>query len=477
LKVTTETPKDCEVLLTVEIDDRQKDKVLQKAARRIAKQVRIPGFRPGKAPYNLMVNRFGLEAIQDEAMEELTSAVFQNALKEADVTPYAMASMESIEWEPLVMKIKVPTEPVVELGNYRDLRVEFEKPEVTPEELDHELEHLKDSYATFVPMERPAEVGDLVSVTIDEKDAESGEVLSTDQSIEITLREAAEMDDEPDWATHLAGLSADDEAVFTHTFADDYPNAQYAGKTVEISASVETVKTKEEVELNDEFASLVGDFDTLDDLKAQIEEDMVARTQNEIDMDLIGTVLEQVVDGAKTIKWPAIMEEEEIYSSIDYQRKQSGLDMDSFLKTQGKTLEELQEEKRETVQKSLKTALVLSKVVELEGLQVDGTEIRQQAEWMVMLSGGSEEAAEAFASPDGLRMLANNILSDKARARLLAIAKGELEEEEEAADAEDEAEATSNDDTAAEAELDPEAETTAEADPEAEAVADQETEA
>ncbi len=428
MKVTTETPKDCEVLLTVEIDDQRKDKLLQKAARRIAKQVRIPGFRPGKAPYNFMVNRFGLEAIQDEAMEELTSTVFQSALEEADVTPYAMASLESIDWDPLVMKIKVPTEPIVELGNYRDIQLDFEEATVSAEEIDRELEHLQEHYATFTPIERPAETGDLVSVSVTEKDTVTGDVLSEDEPMDITLREAAEDNDGPDWATHLAGLSAGDEAAFTHTFDDDYPNEQYAGKTVEILAQTEAVKVKETIELNDEFAGLVGDFDTLDDLKAQIEKDLAARKQRNIDEDLLETMLQRVVDEAKVIKWPAIMEDQEIDSTLDYQRKQAGLDMDSYLKTQGKPYEELRDEKREIVRKSLRRALALSKVVDLEGLEINGAELRQQADLLVMLSGGTAEATRAFKSPEGLRNLGNNMLSDKARGRLLAIAKGKIAE-------------------------------------------------
>ena len=109
MNVTKGALENCEVLMTVERDEAQKEKLLQKEARRLSKQVKIPGLRPGKAPYKHILNRFGIEALQEEALQDLTESVFRSAIKEADITPFAAASLDNIEWDPLVMKVKIPT--------------------------------------------------------------------------------------------------------------------------------------------------------------------------------------------------------------------------------------------------------------------------------------------------------------------------------------------------------------------------------
>ncbi len=436
MKVTKETTENCEVILTVEIDDAQKQKLLQKAARRISKNVRIPGFRPGKAPYNLVLSRFGIDAIQEEATKDLTTTVFQSALEEAEVTPYAMASLDKIEWEPLVMTVKVPTDPVVELGDYRSIRLEVEDVEVTDDEIDHQLEHLREHYTTYSPVERPAEMGDLVSVSVSEKTISAGEAEPENWDEDIEMEEAVEKDGEPDFVAHLLGKVAGEEVVFTHTFADDYDDDEVSGETIEYTLKINAVKVKEEFPLDDDFASLVGDYDSLDDLKAKIKEDIIAQKQRERDSALSDEALEQIAESAETIKWPQVLEERELDHAVANQEarlKQYGLDLTTFLKSQQKTLETFREELRESVKENLKTSLVLSKIVELEDLAVDNAELSQEADMMVMLSGGSKQAQDTFKSPTGLRVLTNNLLTEKALRRLLAIVKGEADQEPEPA--------------------------------------------
>ncbi len=433
MKVTTKTLDNCEVLMTVEIDDRQRDEILKKAARKIAREVKIPGFRPGKAPYRLILSRFGEEAIQEEAMDHLTQTVYKRAIKEAGIEPYALATMEEIEWNPLVMQIKVPTEPVVELGDYNAMRLEAEAVEVSDDEVAHQLEQLAERYTTFEPVERAAQLGDMVSVAISEKDIASGEVLDEDREMEITLEERGDDASELDLLTPLTGMSEGQEKTFTHTFSKNYPEKKYAGKEIEFHVLVNTVKAKEEVELDDDFAMTVGDFDTLDELKEKLREDIAAQKQYEVDGELIERAVAKLVEEAKTIKWPPVVEEEELDNAIknqEFKLEQKGLNLNAMLSAEQKTLEEYREELREQVRENLKTGFALSKLVELEGLQVDGDEITQQAEWMIAMSGGSQEARKVYTSQEGVRVIANNILTDKARRRLLAIVKGEAEVEE-----------------------------------------------
>ena len=438
MNVTTQELENCEVLMTVEIDEKQKTRLLEKAAKRISKDYRIPGFRPGKAPFRIVVNKFGIEAIQEEAMSELTEDVFRKALDEAKITPFDQASLDDIQWEPLTMKVKIPISPVVELGDYRDIRIDFDPPEVSDEDIAEELENLRNRHATSELVERPAEMGDQVKVNVIEKEADAEEALSEQNDLNLTLMEAEEEDEGPDLSANVVGLAAGESKTWSYTYPEDYSDTEFAGKTVEITADVQEVSKRDLPELDDDFAALIGDYDDLDQLKEALKENVRRSKQYEVDQELMPTVLDQVIDQATLVKWPPVLEEHEIDHAITHREQdlaQQGLDLQTFLQTQQKTEEEFRNELRESVQSNLKQTLILNKVIELENLKIDPDELRQQAEFMMMIYGGSPQARQTFQSPAGLQMLANNLLYDKARERLLSIAKGEtIEDEAEMAD-------------------------------------------
>ncbi len=432
MKVTKETTDKCEVILTVEIDDKQKQKLLQKAARRIAKAVHIPGFRPGKAPYNLIVSRFGEEAIQEEATEDLTTKVYQDAIKEAGVEPYGPAALEDISWEPLVLKIRVPTEPVVELGNYRDVRVEVEPVEVTDEEIQQELERLRERFVTISPVERPAQMGDVVSVSAVETDTESGEEIDRWER-EIGLDEKTEDDGTPNFRPLLVDKKAGDTVELTHSYPDDFFDDKLAGKTVNIVVTVQEVKEREDIPLDDDFAAMVGDYESLDDLKTKLREDMLRQKKLQQESKLTDEALEKIIEEA-TIKWPQSLEEQELNDAVQREGsslQQYGIDFETLLKIQKKTFEEFREDLRERVQKNLQTALALGKIVELENISVDNDDIRRESERMTAASQNPEEMANMVYSESGQRVIANNLLTEKALRRVLEIAKGEADTAEE----------------------------------------------
>ena len=431
LNVTTDPLENCEVLMTVEVDEKQTDKLLKSAAGRISRQVRIPGFRPGKAPYRVIVQRFGEEVIRNEALEDLSKSVFEQALEQADVEPYAPASLEDVTWDPLVMKVRVPVEPVVELGDYRALRIEVEPVEVSEEEIEEALEDLQDEYATWNPVERPAQLGDLVTMAIQER--VDDEVLAENENIEYELTEFEEENAGPDLTTPLIGLSAGDEKEFNVTFPETVDNPRYAGQEVTVSVKVHGVKEKETYPLDDDFAQTVGDFDTLDQLKEKLTEDLRRSKQREADNKLGEEAFNQVIENAERIEWPRVLEEEELDQALEEQDRrlqENGLSLETYLSMQKKTREDLIEDYRPLVQERLQRSLVLSKLVELEDVSIEGHEVTDQIDRMSILAGDqSDDFRESLTTPDGLRYITRDILTTKVRERLVLIVKGEAEEE------------------------------------------------
>ena len=428
MKVTTETLERCQVRVTVEVEPKKEQRMLQNAAKRIAREVKIPGFRPGKAPYNVVIRRFGLEAVQQEAFEHSADKMIQDALEEAEVLPYARIQLESIDWDPLTVQIKVPTQPQVELGDYRNIRLEPEPVEVTDKDLEQALSGLQEQTATWIPVDRAAKTGDLISIAVVEKDGD--EVLAEHESVEHELSPPDEHEghNHPDLTTPLLGLSAGDEKSFELSYPDEFSDARYAGKEITFEVEVLAVKEKEVDPLDDEFAKAVSDFDTLAELRTDVRSNLEQQRETQRDTELGNQVLDQIVEEADIV-WPEAFEDESVEQEIERQERQMasyGLTKENFLQMQNKTDEEFVTETREQVVSRLKRSLILGKIAELEAVTVTESDILEQAKLIADLSGrGDQLWREILASDVQQNMIANDLLISKVIERLAAIAKGE----------------------------------------------------
>jgi len=432
VKVTAEELERCERLLTIEFDPKKEQDLLKKAAKRIAREVNIPGFRRGKAPFNTVVRRFGLEALQQEALENMGDKVLKDALDEADIQPFGQIQLEDVSWEPLVFKLKVPTRPKVELADYREFRLDFEPVDVTDEDVEERLDELQEENATWTPVERPAELEDLISMTVTEMDGD--EVLVESKAVEFELTEPDEEDtSRPDLVTPVLGLSAGESKTFSITYPEDFNNEDYASKEITFSVEVSGVKEKELDPLDDEFAQQVSDFETVAELEEDIRQNLLQRRQREQNNELGAEMVEKILETATVLEWPVAMEEEEIGEEMartERRLKDMGvLTLDSFLAMHSKTTEGWREETRASVVDRIKRGLVLSKVVELEGLEASHSEILEQAKLISDLYGGGEQLwRNIIASPTQQNLIADDVRSSKAIELLAAIARGEAPE-------------------------------------------------
>ncbi len=431
MKITTEELERSEVRLTVEFDATQEQELLKKAAKRLAREVKIPGYRPGKAPYSTIVRRFGLEVVRQEALELVDDKTIEEALSQAELTPYARISLESVSWEPLTLQFRVPVKPTVELGDYRSIRLEAEPVEVTDEDVEKALEELQEENATWSPVERPAQIGDLVSMTVTEKMGDT--VLTENQPVDFELKPRQEDEDasEPDLTTPLIGLSAGETKTFTISYPEDYRNPDYAGKEVTITVEVSSVKEKVLDPLDDDFARMAGDCETLDELKEKIRQDLLEQRTNERNSKLAEEMLERLVEQA-TVVWPEALEEQELEEEAQYLERRltdMGISLEDYLSIQQKTRDEWKEELRQTVVDRLKRGLVLGKVAELEGLQASQSEILSEAKILADSVGGGEALwRNLITSASSQSRIAADVVSGKAMKRLAEIALGEAPE-------------------------------------------------
>ena len=493
MKVTTEELERCEILLTIEVEPTEEDKLLKKAAKKIARQVQIPGFRPGKAPYHTVVRRFGLETVQQEVLEASAEKIIGDALEEADLRPAAQISFDNVSWEPLTLKIKVPGQPKVELSDYRALRLEGEVIEVTDEDIEQELKKLQAEQAAWAPVERPSQLNDLISISVVEKDGDT--VLAEHDSIDYELvfpepeaevDEAADSDDEaeaedetppfqPDLTTPLLGLSAGDEKTFSIEYPADYSDETYAGKEIAFTVKVGSVKAKELDPLDDEFALSASDFDSLAELKENIAKTLKEQREHHRDHELGDKLLDQIVDGAEKVDWPLALEEEAAENELrrftaEFERL--GLTLESYLQIQKKEEAEFRAEIRENVLKGLKRSIVMAELAKLEKLGINNSEILGRAKAIADSFGGGDQIWQYLLSSEAQQnRLANDLLSEKVLMRLAAIAKGEAPDLEAEAEVETEAALETSEPTAEAAPAEP-ADEAAEAEAETGAVSE-----
>jgi trigger factor len=384
VKSTVETLEDNRVKLNVEVDEAEFDSAVDAAFKRIAKEVRMPGFRPGKAPRRLLEVQFGHQIGREEALRESMPEYYAQAVIEHDVDVVAPPEIEITggqEEGPVVFEAVVEVRPNVNAAGYDGLRVEIPNPVPSGEEIDEQIDNLRKNFAELESVERAAADGDHVTIDIEcehEGEAVPG-LTTTDYDYEVgSGAVVAEIDE------NLRGASAGDDVEFEAPHPDPDEEAPLVFKI-----SVKEVKEAVLPELNDDFAKANSEFETVEDLRA----DMVARMSmmriNQARMALQQNTAEAVA-ALVTDEIPESMIENEINARIQDlvgRLQQQGMDVGAYLEAVGQTAETLADEFRLPAEQAVKVDLALRSVAELEGLIPDDEKIDETLAQMAAQSG------------------------------------------------------------------------------------------
>jgi trigger factor len=425
LKITTEDLGDRQVMLTIEVDEERVDRTIRGVARRISRNYNIPGFRRGRAPFHVILRRFGREALLQEALEDLGEEVIQDALEGESLEPYAAGDLEDVQLEPLTFKLRVPLRPTVDLGDYRELRLEPPVVSVDEDEIDTELERLRQANAILEPAgDRPAQLGDWVSLDIS---ADVDDTTLVRKEADSIVLDAENTQFGPGFAEQITGMKVDQEKEFTLILSDDW-GEERAGQEAAFSVTLHEVRSRMVPELDDDLARTVGDFDTLEELDQSIREQFEETAQRQADQEYSEDVLQALIDGA-AIEYPPDLIEDQIDDMADdlEQRLESqSLAMDDYWKVTGQTEESFRESLQPQAESIVRRGLTLGELARQEKLDVEGAEVEQRIS-LLSASWGERagEMREVLSEPDSLRSIANSLLTDKAVQHLVAIAKGE----------------------------------------------------
>jgi trigger factor len=372
------------VEVEVEVPPAIVEKGVNRAARSLAREMRLPGFRKGKAPPSLVIQRLGFGPVFDEALRDSLPEWYERALLDSRVSPVGDPSVEVVsspeaEGEPLRFKFEIGVRPKARLGDYRGLEVGRAEPDVPDDIVDREIERVREGFAKLEPVERPAAEGDALLIDfeglVDGQAFEGG--AASDYLLELGSGRLIE-----GFESQLTGAEPGEERRVEVTFPDDYQAEQLAGEDAVFTVKVKEVREKVLPELDDEFASEASEFDTVAELRADIEQRLGEAVGQRIEQDFRVAAIDAAVEGA-TMDLPdelALARASERLERLERQLAQRGMDPAGYFQMQGKTREEVLEESKPDAVVELKREAVLAAIAEAEEIEVSDEEMVEALE-------------------------------------------------------------------------------------------------
>jgi len=441
LKLDVQPLEDHQVKVIAEMEPAALEEFMRRAARKISRETRIPGFRPGKAPYDMVKRHVGEEALRQQAVEDLIDDYYPKILDEAQIKPGATGSLEEIvSVDPPKFSFIIPLEPTVELGGYKDIRLEYALEAVKEADVDEFIQRLRTNYATAEPVERPAEDGDLVYVKFSGKltkpaEGEDENVFPERPAQFIIGNDVIQNRDwpYPGFNESLKGLSAGDEKTAKHKYTKDEKDEALRGKTVEFKVTVQSIKALHLPELNDEFAQTVGQFETVADLRKAVQEQLEVAKKDETDDAYYTSLIDKVIEGA-TIKYPPQVLEHEVEHMMEHVKEdvgRQGMELDAYFKMIDKNREKyIEEEIRPAARRRLARSLVMDELAKVEEVKLEEDDYNQAITATVsqLQSQPKPRKTKEKVNPDLVNNMTMNELSRKFNIKVLermkAIATG-----------------------------------------------------
>ena len=430
-----------QLTLTIEVDEDRVRKAMQKKARELSREVQLPGFRPGKAPYDVLVRRIGEETLRAEAVEDLVQPVFEEALEQEGIDLYARPSLENIELNPVSFKFTVPLSPTVVLGDYRAFRQDVEDVQVTDEALDEALEYVRMRHQVIEPVERAAEFGDVVTISgrgkfttpkpavEGEEAATEGEMLFEEESLDILLDDKTLFPDTA-FVENVVGMSVGDQKEFAFVFPDPYEqDAEYAGREATFDVTVLAVKRRELPALDDELAKLEGKYETLDELRDSLRNDLANEAEAAVKEKTIDDMIHHLIDGATMVYPPAAVEAQIDDMLEDFKNRltRSGWKYEDYLNLQGMTEENLRADLSENAEDQLRHQLALRQFILDEKLRVTAADVDTLIDERIARfdnPGLRDSMRNYYRSGQNFDLISSEVLSNKAYERARAIFSG-----------------------------------------------------
>jgi trigger factor len=381
MQITRTPGPDSTITLEVELPPERLGRAIDDAVRRLARRVKVAGFRPGKAPRAVLERQIGTGAVVEEAVEHLVADAYREALIQESILPLTNPDLEVIDAEegkPVRFKATVQVRPEVELGDYKQFNFGPEIETIDDARVDKVLDELRDQNATLAAVEgRGARDGDYAVISfVGTRDGEPFEG-GTSERMPLILGQERLI---PGFESHLVGLEVGGSTAFDITFPDDYPETELAGQQAHFAVDLKELREKVLPDLDADFIGTLGDFADVDALRADVRSRL---ERNALDRARHGFA-DRIIDYAvanSTLELPAILVEQEVEVMHDEFRStlaRQGITEEAYLKAVDKSDQDMHAEFRPGAEKRVRTLLVLSKVAETEGVEVPDAEVEAE---------------------------------------------------------------------------------------------------
>lgn len=426
-----------EAMLEVVVEPDAVESAKRAAARKISQEINIPGFRKGKAPYAKVSQYVGESAIVQEAAEQLLDEHYADFLDSAEVSAYGPGDFVDMTLSPLTFKLRVPLEPVVELGDYRSLRLAWEDPTIPDEELNQVLEQVREENAVLEPIDSPAELGNELRITVIA--TVDGDEVVHEHDIPVVLSEARPFLS-PEFIEALLGVVKDEKRDFTITLPETLEEPSLRGQEAAFHVEVEQVYDRQLPGLDDALASAAGSFETFDELVQDIRNRMLTQKRQQTESMYQGKLVSKLVEQAEMRYPPRLVEDtlDDMVASISRRvESQQKMSLEDALRLQGRTMEQYRDELRPQAEVRAREVLALRRLADLEAITTTDDDVRREYRQLFAQMGWNEQKEGL---PDlSLNMedkLAQNLRASaferKVYERLIAIGRGALDREQEA---------------------------------------------
>ncbi|WP_147640730.1 MULTISPECIES: trigger factor [Mammaliicoccus] len=368
-------------LLTVTVPKEEVDKGLDKAFKKVVKQINVPGFRKGKMPRPLFEQRFGVESLYQDALDFILPEAYGNAVEEAEINPVDRPEIDVTQMEKgkeLIFEATVTVEPEVELGEYKGLAIEKQDREVTDEEFEEALNDAVSRQAELTVKDGEIAEGDVANINFD--GYVDGEAFEGGQAEGYDL-EIGSGSFIPGFEEQLIGLKANDSKDVVVTFPEEYHAEELAGKEATFKTEINEVKGKEVPELDDELAQELDEsVKTVDEYKENLRKDLEEAKVNQADATEKEEAITKASDNA-TVDIPEAMintELDRMMQEFEQRISQQGLNLDLYYQFSGQSEEELKAQMKEDAEKRVKTNLTLRAIADAENIEISDEDVEAE---------------------------------------------------------------------------------------------------
>lgn len=391
--------------ITLEIERDLMDAGANKAYLKARKEIQLPGFRKGKAPRKLIESIYGAHVFYEDGLEEIFPQVYQFAVVEQELKAVgrpSLLNMDIAEDGSATIVLETDLYPEVTLGQYKGLEVEKVEPTVTDDEVEAELDRMAKNVASRETVERPAENGD--TANIDFEGFENGVPFEggKGEGFDLVLGSGSFI---PGFEAQVVGMSAGEEKDLDVTFPEDYHAKELAGKPVVFHVKVNSITVERIPAKDDEFAKDVSEFDTLDELRADIRTKELAERSKAVDQAFETAAVEKAAENA-TMELPEALVEEELdrqMNNFAFQLQNSGMSIEQYAKMMGGDLNTMRKAFRPAAEKQARAEVTLRAIIEAEHLEVSEEEVEAEYQNLADTYHMELERVKALAGVDSMR--------------------------------------------------------------------------